>query len=307
MATKPQDFIERATSDFPIGVDVASVPQNANPKDLLFGKPPAPPTEAEPDEFFKWDGEKEVDGQKGAFYVDVENNGRMERFWGKTRTEVTKNLAEGKKNANQALADTRASERPFTPDTKLPYDPIQRKQPRQLTQAEIYQIQQIAESDPVKAQAMAFEASTGLTFEQVAQSVTISEQTRRELYAANVSSAFCARHQKDFVPNQANMTLMDSWLKERQLPVTENNLEGAFRDLSKAEKLAKPAEIVPRETVQEFTPPQPPVSPPSRPALVNDAPRGGLSREQAATIQTGSLADARSVIQDVFRQGRGSR
>ncbi len=299
MSTKPADFIEKSTRDFESGVDVATVPQNQKPEDLLFGKP-APPTESEPqDEFFKWDEGKQE------FYVEVPNGGRMERFTGKTRTEVSKNLAEGKANANQALAEKTAT-KPRTPDTKLPYDPIARKQPRQLSTQEIYAMNELRETDPVRAQEMAFEARTGYSFDAIAKSIELQESNQHELYAARVSSAFIGRH-KDFLPNPSNMGLMDAFLKERKWPVTENNLEIAFYELQ--DKLQKPAPIavVPPPQPQEFTPPPPPVSPPSRPAPNAKAAQGGLSREAVAAIQTGSLDEARAAIQTAFRQARGSR
>jgi len=302
MATKPQDFIERATNDFAPGVDVATVDKNQDPKSLLFGKDVPPPTDAEPqDEFFKWDAEKELDGQKGAFYVDVENNGRTERFWGKTRTEVTKNLAEGKKHANQVLAETKAASRPRQPDMKLPFDPIQRKSPRELTPQEIMALNDLP---PDQAQAKIFEARTGYSMDDVARSIALQEENRQQIYAATVSGEFISSHQIDFVPNQGNMTLIDSWLKDRKLPVTRNNLEIAFLELQ--DKFTKPVEQAAVPPAQEFTPPPPPVSPPTRPAPVaSSAPGSILSREQVATIQSGSLSDARSVIQDVFRANRG--
>ena len=298
MTTKPADFIERSTKDFEAGVDVATVPADAKPEDLLFGKNP-PPTEAEPaDDFFKWDE------QKQEFYVEVPNGGRMERFSGKTRTEVSKNLAEGKANANQALAEKTAP-RPRTPDTKLPYDPIARKQPRQLSAQEIYQIEELRQTDPIRAQELAFEARTGYSFDAITKSIELQEANQHKLYAAEVSSNFISRHSKDFVPNQANMGLMDAFLKERKWPVTENNLEIAFYELQ--DKLQKPAAAPPPPPVQEFVPPPPPVSPPSRPAPAATVAPGGLSREQVAAIQTGSLEDARAAIQTAFRQARGSR
>lgn len=309
---KPTDFVERYTNEFgSTTVDVAQVPQNSDPKDLLFGKPAPPPVDNEPqEEFFKWDAEKEVDGQKGAFYVDVQNNGRTERFWGRTRTEVTKNLAEGKAEANRTLAETRAANKARQPDTKLPYDPITRKQPREPNQQELLQIMELQQSDPIRAQAMAFEIRTGYTMDQVAQSVTISEQTRREIYAATVSGEFCAAHTKDFVPNQANLALVDAWLNERKLPVTRNNLEIAFLDLTENRKLAVPQAVPPAAAappVQEFTPPPPPVSPPARPAPGAPANPGSVvTKEEVAAIQGGSLADARSVIQNVFRRNRAA-
>jgi hypothetical protein len=288
---KPTDFVERFGNDFGApGVDVANVPQNQDPKTLLFG---APTTEVEPqDDTFKWDGEKNV------FYVDVENNGRIERFTGETRTEVTKKLIEGKKAANQALADQRQSNRPRQPDTKLPFDPIQRRQPRELTPQEVMALNDLP---PDAAQAKVFEARTGYTMDEVARSVSLAEEMRLQVHAATVSGEFVSAHSQDFHPSQVNMSLIDSWLKDRKLPVTRNNLEIAFLELG--DKL-KPAPV----PVQEFTPPPPPVSPPSRPAP-GAVPAGGngLSREQVATIQSGSLADARSVIQDAFRQGRGGR
>jgi hypothetical protein len=302
--TKPADFIERSAGEFeaPASVDVASVPANADPKDMLMGKNP-PPTDAEPqgEEFFKWDGETQE------FYVEVDNNGRTERFAGKSRTEVTRNLAEGKKNANQALAERTQSQRTRTPDTKLPYDPIARKQPRQLSQQEVFQINELAQTDPLKAQEMAFEARTGYTFEAVAQSIQFQDENRHKIYAAEVSGDFISAHQKDFHPNPSNMSLIDGWLKERKLPVTRNNLEIAFYELSENGKLTRPQPAAVKPPEQEFTPPPPPVSPPSRPAPSATVQQGGLSREQVATIQTGSLSDARAVIQSAFRRSRGGR
>lgn len=302
MADKPKDFLERAVGDFAPGVDVATVPKNQDPKDLLFGKDAPPPTEAEPqgDEFFKWDATKELNGQRGAFYVDVPNGNRTERFWGKTRTEVTKNLAEAKKNANQVLIE-RPADRPRTPDMKLPYDPIQRKTPRTLSADEVYRITELAQTDPLKAQEMLFEARTGYTMDQWAQSIAVNEETRFKMYAVEITSDFWSSHQKDCLSNQANTTLIDSWLKDRKLPLTRNNLEIAFLDLK--DKLAKPEPAVAPE---EFTPPPPPVSPPSGSAPSPERREQNLlSGEEVATIQSGSLEDARSAIQGVFRRNRG--
>jgi hypothetical protein len=293
---KPADFIERTSKEFEGGgVDVATVAERQDPKTLLFG-PPA--TEAEPDEFFKWDAEKELDGQKGAFYVDVENTGRMERFWGRTRTEVAKNLAEGKKHLNKTLAEVREAQKPRQPDTKLPFDPIQRKQPRELTQQESLALQDLP---PAEAQARVFEARTGYTMEDMARSIALQEENRQQIYAATVSGEFVTAHQQDFAATPGNMTRIDAWLKERKLPVTRNNLEIAFMELG--EKLTAPSPATP-----EFTPPPPPVSPPSRPAPGSaQEQRNLLSREQVAAIQSGSLSDARTVIQEAFRANRGSR
>src|SRR6516225_704927 len=296
--TKPTDFVERSTQDFESGVDVATVPANQDPKELLFGKN-APPTEAEPaDETFKWDEAKQE------FFVEVENNGRMERFSGKTRTEVTKNLIEGKKNANQALAEkSRPVQR--TPDTKLPYDPIARKAPRQLTPDEAYRINEIAQTDPIKAQELAFEARTGYDFNAVAESIRLQEETRHKYYAAEVTSDFLAEHQQDFMPSRANMALIDSFLKERKWPVTRNNVEIAFLQLEDKFQKPTPIAVVPPPAVREFTPPPPPVSPPSRPAPAAEARRSGLSNEEVRTINSGSLDDARAVIQRKLKEARG--
>lgn len=296
MDNKPTDFVERYTKEFDgAGVDVATVPQNQNPKELLFGKD-APPTEAEPqDDTFKWDEEKKL------FFIDVENGGRTERFSGETRTEVTKKLIAGKAELNRTLAETRAANRQRQPDTKLPFDPIQRKQPRELTPQEVMALNDLP---PDAAQAKVFEARTGYTMDDIARSIALQEESRQQIYAATVSGQFVSAHSQDFHPSQGNMTLIDGWLKDRKLPVTRNNLEIAFIELG--EKLnPAPAQAAP---VQEFVPPPPPVSPPS-----GSAPRpaqtaaNGVSRETVAAIQTGSLSDMRSAIQDEFRRARGGR
>lgn len=308
MATKPTDFVEKYSNEFGANTpDVANVPQNADPKSLLFGKNP-PPVEAEPEsDFWKWDGDKQE------FFVEVENGGRLERFSGKTRTEAARNLAEGKKNLNAALANERNAAKTLTPDTKLPFDPIQRGQSRTLTAAEVYQISEIAQSDPLRAQEMLFQARTGYTMEQVAASVEMTNSMRQQIYAAEVAGSFVGDHQKDFEASPANMALVEGWLKDRKLPVTRNNLEIAFSDLRGTGKLTSPAQNVPRGTiqtetplVQEFTPPPPPVSPPTRPApVVASGPGVQASREEVAAIQSGSLSDARSAIQTVFRRASG--
>jgi len=302
VATKPQDFIERSTADFTPGVDIATVPQNQDPKTLLFGQPAVPDTDTEPqDDTFKWDGEK------NEFYVEVPNGGRLERFAGKTRTEVTKNLVAGKASLNETLAETRKNARSITPDTKLPYDPIQRRQARQLNQQEVYQINELQQTDPVKAQEMAFQARTGYTFEEMAKLGEIAEQNRRELYAAQVASDFVGAHRKDFDPIPSNMALVEGWLRDRQLPVTRNNLEIAFNDLRESSKITAPVQASPKneQPPQEFTPPPPPVSPPSRPPQGASTVQGSsLSREEVAVIQSGSLNDARSAIQNAFRRNR---
>lgn len=297
---KPSDFIERSTRDFgPVGVDVATVKQNQDPKDLLFGKPG---TEVEPqgEEFFKWDPEKVIDNQKGAFYVDVPNGNRMERFYGKTRTEVTKNLAVAKQNANKALTE-RPAESVLQPDMKLPYDPISRKAPRQLTPQEVIYITELAQTDPVRAQEMAFEARTGYNFDGMARGIEAAESTRHEVYAATCAQDFCSAH-RDFYPTAGNMLLIENWLKDRKLPVTRNNLEIAFRE-QKAKLTAAPVE----STVEppDFSPPPPPVSPPDRSALGEvEVQAGAATRDEVAAIQNGSLEDARTAIQNVFRRNR---
>lgn len=301
MATKPADFVEKYSSEFGTNTtDVANVPQNADPKALLFGGNEPPPDPE--DDFWKWDAEKQE------FFVEVENGGRMERFSGKTRTEAAKNLAAGKKSLNQALAEAKAPKQ-LTPDTKLPFDPIQRKQPRQLTAQEVYQINEVAQTDPIRAQEMLFEARTGYTMEQVASSVDRIEGLNQKIYASEVAGDFISSHQSDFQPSPANMQLMNTWLNDRKLPVTRNNLEIAFSELRGAGKLA-PVQNVPRETPpnNEFVPPPPPVSPPTRPAPVAPSGQGAqVSREEVAAIQSGSLGDARAAIQGVFSRARGGR
>lgn len=302
MATKPADFVEKYSSEFGTNTpDVANVPQNADPKALLFGGNEPPPDPE--DDFWKWDGEKQE------FFVEVENGGRMERFSGKTRTEAAKNLAAGKKSLNQALAEAKAPKQ-LTPDTKLPFDPIQRKASRTLTQQEIYQITEMAQTDPLKAQEMLFEARTGYTMDQVAAATDRVSSLEQKIYASEVAGDFISSHQSEFVPSPANMQLMNAWLNDRKLPVTRNNLEIAFAELRGSGKLVSPVASVPRETppVNEFVPPPPPVSPPTRPAPVAPSGQGvQVSREAVAAIQSGSLSDARAAIQDVFRQSRGGR
>lgn len=300
MPDKPSDFIERSTRDFAPGADVARVPANADPKDLLFGRPG---TEVEPqdDQFIKWDPAKELDGQKGAFYVDVPNGNRMERFWGKNRTEVTRNLATAKQNANKVIAE-RPAETALQPDMKLPYDPITRKQPRTLTPQEVMVISELATTDPVRAMEMAFEARTGYNFDGMARGIEFADTTRHEVYAATCAQDFCAAH-KDFYPVAGNMLLIENWLKDRKLPVTRNNLEIAFRE--QKDKLTARPEPVPIESANDFTPPPPPVSPPDRPAMGEyREQQGTATAEEVAAIQGGSLDDARSAIQNVFRRQR---
>lgn len=297
---KPSDFIERSTRDFNnTTVDVATVSKNADPKDLLFGRPG---TDIEPrdDEFIKWDPAKELDGQKGAFYVDVPNGNRMERFYGKTRTEVTKNLAIAKQNANKALTE-RPAEPTLQPDMKLPYDPVARKAPRQLTPQEVMTINELAQTDPVRAYEMAFEAKTGYSFDMIARGIDGAEQTRHEVYAATCAQDFCNAH-KDFYPIPGNMLLIENWLKDRKLPVTRNNLEIAFRE-QRSKLTAAPVEAAVEP--HDFSPPPPPVSPPDRPALGEVREQvGAATRDEVAAIQSGSLEDARSAIQNVFRRNR---
>lgn len=297
---KPIDFVERSTKDFDgTTVDVATIPRNADPKDLLFGKPPGTEVEPEGEEFFKWDAEKVLDGQKGAFYVDVPNGNRTERFYGKTRTDVTRNLAVAKQNANKIITE-RPADKPLQPDMKLPYDPISRKQPRQLTIQEVNVISELSQTNPDKAMEMAFEARTGYTFDSMARSIEVSEQTRHEVYAAQCANDFVSAHQ-DFWPSAGNMLLIENWLKDRKLPVTRNNLEIAYIE-QKAKLTPKPEAA---SAPEEFSPPPPPVSPPERPAMGEVREQEGIAtRDEVAVIQNGPLDKSREAILNVFRRSR---
>lgn len=341
---KPKDFLENfADRDFrnTSSVDVATVTKDANKDDLLFGKKPdpnAPPAnDGEPeDDTFKWDESEAVVKKygQGMWYTDVvvgaPPNARTFRYWGKTRTEVTQALIKAQANAVPLIEDLRkkvvtmptpAAPAPtnLTPDTKLPYDPVARRSPRELTQEEILNLQELEQSNPLKAYRIKFEALTGYTPEGFAEVTSRSDNMYARRIADEAAFAFQANHAEtgDWEPTPGNTALIDAYLKERKWPVTSNNLEIAFQDLKRQGKLVMPAPEAPENPaapenaasiVEEVPPPPPPVSPPAGSAP-NRAPRqeADLLREAAAGLRDMPLDEARSSLTDAFRRQRGAR
>ena len=290
---KPTDFLENfADRDFKtaVAVDVASVPKDADRDAILFGKsadPNAPPpNDGEPeDETFKWDESEAVVKKygQGMWYTDVVADGKTFRYWGKTRTEVTKQLIKAQENATKHINELKnkvvtlptpaAPAVNLVPDTKLPYDPIAMSPARELSASEIVQIQELWQTDPAKAQRIVFQAMSGCTPEAISQAVMRIDSMFARRVADEAAFQFQANHAEanDWDPSAANTALIDKFLKERGWPVTSNNLEIAFQNLRAQGKLTMPPPEEPETpetpavpaaaapTVEEVPPPPPPV------------------------------------------------
>jgi hypothetical protein len=330
---KPADWLQKFSDrDFASAssVDVATVPSKADPKDLLFGKDgkPAPVDDEPQDETFKWDETEPIVKKygQGMWYTDVVVGQKVYRYWGKTRTEVTKQLIQAQQHATQKIEEQKAKliEMPprtaapsnLTPDTKLPYDPIAISPARELTEAEIVSVQELWQSNPSKAQRIIFQAMMGCTPEAISQAILRMDNMFARRIADEAAFTFQGNHSEDWEPTPGNTALIDAYLKERKWPVTANNLEIAFQDLKAQGKLVMPKPEVPETPtaepvvpqVEEFTPPPPPVSipassAPSRPVKQE----ADLLKEAAAGLREMPLDEARSSLTDAFRRQRGAR
>jgi hypothetical protein len=337
---KPRDFLENfATRDFGDGnqVDVASVPANADAEALLFrqnGGAPAPGDEEETDDTFIWDESDAVKQKYGQpmWRTDLELDGRVQRYWGKTRTEVAKALKQAYINVNKAVQDrdrrlAEAAKNPpanpnpnRVPDTKLPFDPIARKSPRQLSEQEVLQLQEMESVDPARAFRIKMEATTGYSPEGLALAVDRVNNAEVNRIANEAAYEFHANHSEDWLESKSNTAAISAYLKERNWPVTLNNLEIAFHDLAYVQKKlsmpvpeapeAPPAAAAPAAPplVEDFTPPPPPVSLPSAsaPGRVQKS-EADLVREAAVGIREMPLDEARASLADAFRKQRGAR
>jgi hypothetical protein len=204
----------------------------------------------------------------------------------------------------------------------MPYDPIAMSPARQLTEAEVLQINELWQTDPAKAQRIVFQAMSGCTPEAISQAVMRIDSMFARRVADEAASQFQANHAEtnDWDPSPANTALIDKFLKERGWPVTANNLEIAFQNLRAQGKLTMPPPEEPETpeapaapaaaapTVEEVPPPPPPVSlpassAPSRPARQE----ADLLREAAAGLREMPLDEARSSLTDAFRRQRGAR
>src|SRR5271155_233392 len=180
-AKKPVDFLERfAGKDFDGdgGVSVATVPSQADPAKLLFQQGGGQPGGEEgDDEILIWDEEPATVAKygQGMFRADVKVGEKIFRYWGKKRIDVMKQLIQAQENPSKkiqeqsaalaaAAANPPANHLPNrVPDTKLPFDPIPRRAPRQFTDQEIMGLQEMEQSDPARAFRMKLEAVTGYT------------------------------------------------------------------------------------------------------------------------------------------------
>jgi len=328
---KPKDWLERATEGFDGagGVQTATVDSKGDKDALLFGKPTSPADPEDGDDTFIFDETDEVVKKygQGMWRTDVVVGDKTYRYWGKTRTEVTKALIKAQQNAAAKIAEQNAklteisaapplSRQPsnLTPDTKLPFDPIVRRAPRQLTQAEILQLAELEQSDPLQAHRIKMEAVYGVTPESFAQAIDRQNNADAKRIADEAAFQFQADHEDDWLPSPGNTALIDKYLKERGWPVTRNNLEIAFQDLAAQRKLTMPAPETPetpptpqaQQVVEEVVvPPPPPVSPGSSAAPRSQAKtEADLVREAAAFIREGPLDEARASLTDAFRRQR---
>ena len=339
---KPADWLESfATKTFPgssASPDVATVTKEADKDALLFGgKKPGDPEDG--DDTFIWDETDEVVKKygQGMWRTDVVvgegANAKTYRYWGKTRTEVTKALIKAQQNAVPLIEEqkrklTELSAAPpsngsrpalnLSPDTKLPFDPIPRRAPRQLTQQEILQLQEMEQTDPVQAQRIKFEAATGMTLDAFGMAIDRINSSDARRIADEAAVQFQTEHVDDWDPTPGNTALIDAYLKERKWPVTKNNLEIAFHDLVSQRRLT-----MPKPEPEEITPPAVPVAaalveevsppPPPTPIPTGGAPRQGqkteadLVREAAVGIREMPLDEARASLVDAFRRQRGTR
>jgi len=333
---KPKDWLERATEGFDGagGVQTATVQSQADKDALLFGKSKAG-GEEDGDDTFIFDETDEVIKKygQGMWRTDVVvgegANAKTFRYWGKSRTEVTKALIKAQQNAvplieeqKRKLAEVATLPAParstvtLTPDTRLPFDPIARRAPRTLTDAEILNLEEIRQTDPLKYQRIVFEAATGLTVEAFGQAVDRVNQSDAKRIADEAAFQFQADHEEDWLASPGNTALIDGYLKERKWPVTRNNLEIAFQDLVAQRKLTMPPPETPEpppvtpqaNLVEEVAPPPPPVSPSSSAAPRSQAKtEADLVREAAVGIREMPLDEARASLADAFRRQRGTR
>ena len=315
MADKPKDFLERF-NDKEFGdshtVDVATVPHpnDTAPQRLIEG-PPSPADPEDADDTFIWDESEAVVKKYGQpmWRTDVQVGDKTFRYWGKTRTEVTKQLIKAQQNAATELNNRRqrieelsrntpaAVPSTRTPDTRLPYDPVPRKATRKFSETEILRLEELRQSDPVEYQRIVFEAASGYTPEAFAEIASRVDAAAARRIADEAAFQFQANHSDDWDPTPGNTALIDAYLKERKWPVTLNNLEIAFFDLLAQRRLTMPApeptpELEPAPnhaapSVEEVPPPPPPVSPAGgsapRPSGKTDA---DLLREEAANLQS---------------------
>jgi hypothetical protein len=344
MPDKPKDFLERfGDKEFETegGVDVATVPHpnDTLPDRLLRGQPQPPSGEPEDegDDTFIFDESPEIlEKYKQAMWrTDVKVGEKVFRYWGKTRTEVTKALIKAQQNASAELENRRqrieelsrtapspAAPSTRTPDTKLPYDPVARKAPRKLSDTEILRLEELRQSDPVEYQRIIFEATTGYSVEAFAEVASRVDNAAARRIADEAAFQFQANHADDWEATPGNTAIMDAYLKERKWPVTLNNLEIAFADLVAQRRLVMPApeqEPIPAPApavppanaaplVEEVPPPPPPVSPSGgsapRPAGKTDA---DMLREEATQLRNLPLDQARERLANGFRQARSGR
>jgi hypothetical protein len=333
---KPTDFLEKfADKDFQgtVGLDVADVPQTTDKEGLLF-TPNDPPPES--DDTFTWTEDPKIVEKfgQGMYYSEAKSkSGKTFRYYGKTRTDVTRQLLKAQSHATDKIEEFSSRPAPTTPapytppanivpDTRLPYDPVPRKSSRQLSQDEIIRLNELQQSDPVQAYRIVFEATTGYTPEGFAEVTSRSDSMYARRIADEAAFQFQANHAEDdsWDPTPGNSALIDAYLKERKWPATLNNFEIAYQDLSRQNRLTKPKPEAADATappvsdsasqVEEiFEPPPPPVSVPSGSAPSPARERQpGPSREEAASYQTMPLDQLRSAITDKLRQQRsGSR
>lgn len=359
---KPSDFLQRMTDrDFPTvaGVDVATVPKDKKPDELLFGdganRPPAGGggggEEEEDGGFFVWTEEAEVvermkkKGMKpgvnpdtnaeGFWYHDVVAGGRTQRYYGATRTQVSKALSQAQANATIAINDFKKKQTNNPPpsdnrqqvpsnyddkpwDTKLPYEPVQFAPARSLSDAEVTAILELNQTNPMEAERRMFTAMMGCTPQQL-QAVLIRMDTMYATQVANSAALeFQANHVDDWDPTPANQRAMSAYLNSRNLPVTLVNLEKAFTDLMALGKLTRPktdeelhtppASVTTSQVteVEEVAPPPPHESVQHRPAPGTGTERTTqqTDREAVANLTSMPLADMRDTIQSAMKQHR---
>lgn len=329
---KPTDFLEKfADKDFEgtVGLDVADVTQKTNPDGLLFTQNEPPP---ESDDTFTWTETPEIVARfgSGMFYAELKTKtGKTFRYYGKTRTDVTRQLMKAQTHASEKIEEitnkppatapaTTQHNNPvplnLVPDTKLPYDPISVQPSRQLTQQEIIEIQEMWSVDPIGAQRKLFVAMAGCTPETLSNALIRLDTMFQRRIADEAAFQFQANHLEDWDPTPGNSALFEAYLRERRWPITLNNMEIAFQDLSRQNRLTKPVPEVPdppppavpdpASQVEEiFEPPPPPVSVPSGSASSPARERAaGPSREEVANYQTMPLDQMRSAITDALRR-----
>ena len=106
---KPKDWLERATEGFDGagGVQTATVQSQADKDALLFGKPKPAGEEEDGDDTFIFDESDEVVKKygQGMWRTDLQVGERIQRYWGKSRTEVTKALKQAYLNASTHIVE----------------------------------------------------------------------------------------------------------------------------------------------------------------------------------------------------------